>query len=533
MFLGVDMNKILWMLPLSLCLVMCKSNEKRSKQEAITPRDFSVTKDNAYNDLFLDSMDVVKFLEESNLPEDTARRITSFYNARNYEFAWFASDGLSEQAMGFTSLLNLSKDTSAEVKRVQAKINRFLGQMNPSIKKTKEIIDDEIFLTRNLIEYIDGRYEKGVIKQKELEHFVPYKKMDALYVADSLLSKKNKDDAAYMMVNEPFKLLVTELVRYNKLAKGEEWRAIKTGATYKKGASDPELLNIKTNLFLTGDMELDTSAVYNDDLEAGIRHLQKRIGQEPDGKINREVLAVLNTPPAEMVKKILLNLNRMRWLPQELPGNLLKVNIPEYKLYVEHDGKEVKNMPVVVGKEGHATVLFSDKMTTIVFSPYWNVPPSIVKSEILPAMESDNTYLDRNDMEITGDEGGLPVIRQRPGAKNSLGKVKFLFPNSFNIYFHDTPAKSLFSQDKRASSHGCIRLGEPEWLANWLLRDDSNWDESKIRAAMNKGTESHVKLKTPVAVTITYYTAWVDDHGLNLRTDLYGHDEQVLKKMFK
>lgn len=526
------MKKVLWLLPLLFALTQCRSNEKKSKIN-ITERNVHINKSNAYNDLFLDSMDVVKYLEENQIPEDTANRIISFYNARNYEFAWFASDGLSEQAMGFASLLNLSKDTSKDVKKLQKDINQYLGQSNPNITATKKIINDEILLTQNLIEYVDANYDSNIVKQRELEHFVPFEKTDPLAVADSLLSKKNKDDAAYMMVNEPYKLLISALTKYNTLAKGKEWRSINVDGRYVVGKSNPDLLNIKTNLFLAGDMSLDTTALYNDSLQAGIRHLQKRIGQKPDGKINKELLHILNTTPADMVRKILVNLNRMRWMPQNMPGRFLKVNIPDFKLYVEEDGQTVHEMPVVVGKEGHSTVLFSDKMTTIVFSPYWNVPPSIVKSEIVPAMDSDPDYLEKNDMEITKEENGLPVVRQKPGAKNSLGKVKFLFPNSFNIYFHDTPAKWLFNEDKRASSHGCIRLGEPQWLAEWLLKGQDHWTHEKITEAMNSGDEKYVKLDKPVAVMITYYTAWVDDHGFNIREDIYGHDAAVMQKMFK
>jgi murein L,D-transpeptidase YcbB/YkuD len=136
-------------------------------------------------------------------------------------------------------------------------------------------------------------------------------------------------------------------------------------------------------------------------------------------------------------------------------------------------------------------------------------------------------------MEITGTEGGLPVIRQLPGDKNSLGKVKFLFPNSFNIYFHDTPAKALFEKDKRAYSHGCIRLSDPVKMAEYLLKDNSQWTSDKIIEAMNSGNEQIVKIKDPVPVFITYYTAWVDDGGqLNFRDDIYGRDAQISSKMF-
>jgi len=136
-------------------------------------------------------------------------------------------------------------------------------------------------------------------------------------------------------------------------------------------------------------------------------------------------------------------------------------------------------------------------------------------------------------MEVIGEKDGLPEIRQKPGGENALGKVKFLFPNSFNIYFHDTPSKSLFSKDKRAFSHGCIRLSDPVWLANYLLRNQPEWDAGKIEEAMNSGKEKFVKVKNPVPVLITYYTAWVDEEGqLNFREDIYGHDAQLTKKMF-
>jgi murein L,D-transpeptidase YcbB/YkuD len=168
-----------------------------------------------------------------------------------------------------------------------------------------------------------------------------------------------------------------------------------------------------------------------------------------------------------------------------------------------------------------------------VFSPYWNLPQNIVNKEILPAMARNAHYLEKNNMEIMGQNNGVPVIRQKPGGNNSLGKVKFLFPNSFNIYFHDTPAKSLFSKDVRAYSHGCIRLSEPEKLADYLLNDDPKWTKEKIKEAMNSGDEQFVAIKTSVPVFITYYTAWVDENGkLNFRNDIYGHDTDIAKKMF-
>lgn len=178
-------------------------------------------------------------------------------------------------------------------------------------------------------------------------------------------------------------------------------------------------------------------------------------------------------------------------------------------------------------------MMFTGKLNQVVFSPYWNVPESIVEKEVMPSMQKNPNYLADNNMEITGEENGLPVVRQLPGDKNSLGRVKFLFPNSYDIYFHDTPAKGLFSKDKRAYSHGCIRLSEPEKFAEYLLKDDSNWPPEKIAEAMATDEEKFVRVKHPVPVFITYYTAWVDENGLlNFRDDIYGRDTVMQKKMF-
>jgi murein L,D-transpeptidase YcbB/YkuD len=241
----------------------------------------------------------------------------------------------------------------------------------------------------------------------------------------------------------------------------------------------------------------------------------------------------MNIPAHERVEQLLMNMDRMRWMAAEPKGNLIVVNIPEFTLHIYEGTNKVKEMAVVVGKEGHSTMMFNGDLNQVVFSPYWNVPPSIVRNEILPAMNRNGNYLSSQNMEVVSNDGELPTIRQRPGAKNALGRVKFLFPNSFNIYFHDTPSKSLFEKDKRAFSHGCIRLKEPEWMANYVLRDQPEWTPEKISAAMVSGDEKFVKVKNPIPVVITYYTAWVDETGkLNFREDIYGHDKKLAEKMF-
>jgi murein L,D-transpeptidase YcbB/YkuD len=277
----------------------------------------------------------------------------------------------------------------------------------------------------------------------------------------------------------------------------------------------------------------DTSQFFTDTLENAIKQFQQSLGYKQDGIITPSLLKDLNVSATDRLEQILINMNRMRWMPQEPEGKLIVVNIPEFVLHFVDGKNKIFDMDVVVGKEGHNTMMFTGKLSQIVFSPYWNVPPSIVKKEILPKMATNPNYLTEQDMEITGNEGGLPTIRQLPGDKNSLGKVKFLFPNSFDIYFHDTPAKSLFSKDKRAYSHGCIRLSDPLKMAEYLLKDNSAWPTDKIIEAMNSGEQKFVSIKDPVPVFITYYTAWVDENNqLNFRDDIYKRDADVAGKMF-
>ena len=407
--------------------------------------------------------------------------------------------------------------------------------LNPSANN-QAFINTEIRLTQHFIQYTLSNYEKGYVKRKEMERFIPAKKLDALYLADSLLNKKHKDDKYFEDVNESYKALKDQLGKYYTITKNGGWPIINASKkTYKKGIRDPVIPVIKKRLSVTGDLAVnDTSAIFNDTLESAVKNFQTRFGYKPNGTINAALIKEMNVPAIRRLQQILMNMERMRWMPSKPEGNLILVNIPEFVLHVYDAKKKEFDMNVVVGKEGHNTMMFRGDLNQIVFSPYWNVPSSIVKKEILPELDKDPHYLEKQNMEVTGKNGeGLPEIRQKPGAKNSLGKVKFLFPNSFNIYFHDTPAKELFDRDKRAYSHGCIRLSDPEKMANYLLRNQSEWTPEKINAAMNSGDQQFVKLKDPVPVFITYYTAWVDENGvLNFREDIYQHDQQLMNKMF-
>jgi len=509
------------------------------KDKKISKRDIGITSANAYNDLFLDSLSLVDFISKKNLTDSVSRRMTSFYNARNYQYAWFSSNGLTEQALAFWNLHNYaiySGDTSLKDKVLQRRMDKLISDSDLTVSTSnKAILNTELTLTQHFIEYILSNFEKVYVKRKEVERFIPLKKENVMEFSDSLLTHKHKDNKYFDDVNESYKKLKEALKKYYEIARNGGWPVISEDIKQFKKDSSPLIPSLKKRLQISGDMPAgDSSAYFTDTLKTGIKQFQYRLGYTPDGKITTQLLKDLNVPVEQRLKQILINMNRMRWMPQEPGGKLILVNIPEFVLHFVDGKNKVFDMDVVVGKEGHNTMMFTGKLSQIVFSPYWNVPPGIVAKEILPHMANNPNYLDEQDMEVTGtDEDGLPIIRQRPGDKNSLGKVKFLFPNSFNIYFHDTPSKELFKKDKRAYSHGCIRLSDPLKMAEYLLKDDPEWPPEKILEAMDSGNEKFVKVKNPVSVFITYYTAWVDENNqLNFRDDIYGRDSVVQKKMF-
>lgn len=303
---------------------------------------------------------------------------------------------------------------------------------------------------------------------------------------------------------------------------------------YHKGDSSLVIKQIKARLYAFGDLKImDSSILFDATLYDAVIQFEHRMGLKEDGAIGASIIKELNVDLSERVQQILVNLERMRWMPAQDDSNHIFVNIPDYKMYVYDSGKLRFTMNVIVGKAATSTTIFSGQLKYVVFSPYWNVPYSIVKNEIAPGMKRSNSYLSRHNMEVIGKgKDGLPAIRQKPGGSNSLGRVKFLFPNSYDIYFHDTPNKGLFGSTNRNFSHGCIRLSDPKKLAQYLLRNDTVWNEAKIDSAMHLSKEKSVTLKKQVHVTLAYFTAWVDEAGLlNFRRDIYKHDSLLAAKL--
>jgi murein L,D-transpeptidase YcbB/YkuD len=380
-------------------------------------------------------------------------------------------------------------------------------------------------------------------------------------VIDSLLAQALAGDtfeemrAGLVPEQEEYRALADALRRYRAIDSAGGWPAIPDGTAPRVGAADPRVPLLRQRLAITGDLAGGgrTDSIFDAELAAAVARAQARHGLEVDSTLGRRTLAALNVPVEDRIRQIELNLERMRWLPRSLGERHILVNIPNYYLHAYDSGRRVLDMKVVVGEEYRsATPVFSDSMDHVVFRPYWNIPESILAEEILPRALEDPSFLTRNryelvrsaeepepvpldDVEWAGpDDGEFPYLaRQQPGAQNSLGLVKFMFPNRFSIYLHDTPADHLFEETERAYSHGCIRVEDPVALAKFVFEGSPEWTESRIRAAMAPDAPDArtVALERKVPVYILYLTAFAQDGEVHFRDDLYGMDARALARL--
>lgn len=517
-----------------------KDDKKTDTKKAAAGKvetDISITKETAYTNLFLDSALVEQYVSEKKIPKDQQEALINFYRQRNYQYAWFDSRGMGEQAPNFLNLNhsfaglfnapmlgNAELDSTIELYKSDS-IN--FNAANENVAAT------ELNLTAQFFRYAQIAYAgRENISTKDLGWFIPRRKISYSTSLDSLLQYNASGTEAFEPMHPQYKMLKNYLLKYINIQKKGGWQFIKADKKqYKKGDESDIISEFKKRLLITGDLVInETSAFFTDSLAAAVARFQHRYGVKEDSTITTALVAEMNRPIQERIQQIMVNLERLRWVPDLLPSHYIVVNIPEYKFHMYDSGKHQWSMNVVVGTSAHNTVIFSGNLQYVVFSPYWNVPYSIVKNE----MGRSASYFTKRNMEVVGKYGdGLPMVRQKPGDNNSLGRVKFLFPNRYSIYFHDTPSKSLFGQDKRAFSHGCIRLAEPVKLASYLLQYDSKWTTDSIAKAMKRNTELSVTLRQPIPVFIGYFTAWVNENGqLNFRNDIYGHDKKMAEKLF-
>ncbi|WP_316820765.1 murein L,D-transpeptidase [Pedobacter gandavensis] len=523
---------ILFLIP--LVFIACNRN-KIVKIE----RDITITPKNSVTRLAIDSLQMEQYIANQKLTDSAAQYLRNFYNSRNFQYAWLGEKGLTEQARVFYQLNKDYVDNFRDSSLLDVDLDKkmeLLMREDTTFKKSDSSLNNlELKLTSHFFNYVAAAYE-GKVNPEVIQWHIPRKKLSAVVLLDSLMANKNVKAEEWEPVNQQYRQLKKELEKYYTIQKEGDWKAIPLGSQkkYQLGDTGLTVSLVKQRLQLLGDTSLkDSLPTFDAKLKTAVKNTQQQYGLRSTGTIDAALLKELNAPLQQRIEKMLINLERMRWMPVMPGGKSILVNIPEYQLHIIEDHKQVSNMGIVVGKAANKTVIFSNKLRNIVFSPYWNIPASIVRAEILPAMRQNRNYLRSKNMEQIGTSNGLPMIRQKPGDNNSLGRVKFLFPNSYDIYFHDTPAKSLFAEEKRAFSHGCIRLAQPVKLADYLLADQPEWTPEKIAKAMKSTKEIWVTLKKPVPVFITYFTAWVDPNGrLNFRDDIYGHDQKMAEQLF-
>ena len=343
--------------------------------------------------------------------------------------------------------------------------------------------------------------------------------------------------------------LKEKFIEYRNIAENGGWPRIPQGPKLYKGSRGERVAILRQRLMVSGYLDpaaANKSNIFDHDLNTAVRTFQKRHGLKDDGKVGKSTLEALNVPVEKRIRQIALNMDRMRWLPDDTGKRHIFVNVADFRLEIIEDEKPIMEMKIIVGKTEQRSCVLSAKMTYLELNPFWKVPDSIAVKEILPQIKKNPDYLAKKNIKVLRDWSdkakeidpktvdwshvrvkNFPYrFRQEPGPGNPLGRVKFIFPNACEIYLHDTPTRNLFGRERRAFSHGCIRIEKPVDMATYLLRNKETWTHKKILAEIRKGKRQVVMLPEPINVLIFYGTAWVDRAGvLQFRNDIYHIDE--------
>ena len=343
--------------------------------------------------------------------------------------------------------------------------------------------------------------------------------------------------------------LQASLMQYKEIADRGGWPPVSEGAWLKRGDRGQRVVELKRRLTVTGDRRSESAGpedIFDEELHDSVVRFQRRHGLKEDGVVGPETIKNLNVPVENRIRQIEINIRRLKQMTECAETRYIAVNIAAFDLHVIENKNTVMSMKVIVGKPYWYSPSFSSTMTQIVFNPSWYVPNSIAIEEILPKIKEDPEYLVNEGIKVFEKGKGYrneldaSVINwadvnadnltyrfvQVPGIRNPLGKIKFIFPNNYDVYLHDTPAKVLFEKSSRAFSHGCIRIEKPVELAEYLLRDDPAWNSERIIETVDSGEEVKIKIPSPIKIHILYLTAWVDeDNVLQFREDVYERDK--------
>ena len=517
---------------------------------------------------------LLKAIDTGNFPglrwpdfSDYSKHVKKLYELNGYSLWWVRAGEPTAQAKQLIALLRQAdqKGLSAEDYDGPRWDDR-LAKLKPATVQPTEAdaVKFDLALTVCAMRYISDLHI-GKVNPKHLAFAldVDSKKIDlAGFIKDHVVDGSNVAGALAQV--EPqypgYRRTIQALQTYLELARkddGEQLPAVKKAVL--PGDTYPGVPRLTRLLRLLGDLPPGVNLpvdppIYQGALVDAVKNFQRRHGRDRNGHIDAQTLADLNVPLSRRIRQMQLTLERWRWLPDSFQSAPIVVNIPEFRLRAyDQNFKVAVRMKVVVGKAyGHHTPVFSDTMQYVVFRPYWEVPFSITRAETVPHILRDPGYLAKENMEIVDSRqsvvsagtvsgevldqlrAGKLFVRQQPGPKNSLGLVKFVFPNSYNVYMHDTPSTELFAKSRRDFSHGCIRLERPADLAAWVLRDNPGWTPQRIQAAMNGATTQQVNLAHPIPVLIVYATAVVPEDGLvHFYDDIYGHDAALEKALAK
>jgi len=466
--------------------------------------------------------------------------VEKFYAARDYAPLWTEAGALSARAKGVIARLG---DAAADgLDPTNYPIPSFDGATGPDA-----LAEAELKLTASMLDYA-RQAQSGQMHWSQVSADIQYPEhpVDPHEVLTNVAGAANASAAleAYNPPQKPYKELRAKLAELRgqsegpvtPLAEGPVLKFVKTKKNPNPVATeDSRVPQLRAKL---GVAENPDDTRYDATVAAAVRKFQAHAGLKATGVLDDKTVNAINSPKRDrQIDTIIVNMERWRWLPRQLGapslGNAYAIlNIPDYSLKVMHNGAEVWKTRVVVGKAGkHATPLLTETMKYITINPTWNVPPSIINNEYLPALQQDPTVLDRMGLKLEQRRDGTIHISQPPGERNALGRIRFNFPNKFLVYQHDTPDKNLFSKDERAFSHGCMRVQNPDQYAAILLNiamPNDHYTPEKIRA-MYGTSERDIKFPTPIPVNITYQTAFVDGAGkLQTRRDVYGSDARML-----
>ncbi|MFZ9719134.1 MAG: L,D-transpeptidase family protein, partial [Chitinophagaceae bacterium] len=393
--------------------------------------------------LILDSVSLPQFIKSFPELRPYQKEMEQFYQGRSYSYAWFDEKGMIEQAGNLYNKLNNLHEEGIAASMPAATVFRKLMESDTLITNQKEeSIVLELMLTAQYFFYAKHVWTGlGDKAMQEVKWNLPRKKLSYPLLLDSLLKSSSTAFQQTVPVHKQYLLLKEALKKYRSIEEKGGWPIVAwSKKSYAPGDSSRDIQLLRNRLWWSADfLYKNELPVYEETLIQAVKNFQRRHGLLEDGIAGKKVLEALNVPVSERIKQIIVNMERCRWLPPSVAGNYFMINIPSFTFYAYENDSVAWSMKVVVGKAIHQTAIFNGKLQYVVFSPYWNIPQSIMAKEILPAMRRNRNYLSAHNMEWNGNQ-----IRQKPGADNALGLVKFIFPNSHNMYLHDTPAKTLF-----------------------------------------------------------------------------------------